>query len=96
LLLQKDSDIDDAGAHIKKLGMGVSAYSLCNDFVKSDSAERDVQVEYVKKGIDIANTLNSSYLRAFSGEEKEYHLILQAGGLWSALLHALNMLKRRK
>lgn len=65
-----DVDIDNAIELLKKYGMKVSAYSIGNDFVQNDQAEREKQIGMVNKGTDTACRLNTKNLRIFSGSAK--------------------------
>jgi sugar phosphate isomerase/epimerase len=63
--------IDDAVSLLEDLDMKVGAYSVGNDFVQKDKALRELEVDKVKFGIDIACRLNTKCLRVFSGNAKE-------------------------
>lgn len=56
--------------YIASLDMKISAYSIANDFVQEEE-ERVLQIENVKKGIDLAFELGTKTLRVFSGDVKE-------------------------
>lgn len=66
-----DSSLDCCINLLRKYDMGVSAYSIGNDFVQADAQERENQIRLVKNGIDTACRLNARYLRIFSGSEKK-------------------------
>ncbi|MEG6613375.1 sugar phosphate isomerase/epimerase family protein [Pseudoclostridium thermosuccinogenes] len=69
--LKKDEDIQKAKELLGELGMKVSAYSIGNDFVQPDEEARRKEIEAVKKGVDVACSLNTKLLRVFSGSPKE-------------------------
>ncbi|MGC8545603.1 sugar phosphate isomerase/epimerase family protein [Athalassotoga sp.] len=64
-------EIKEVKANLKERKMEVSSYSINNDFVQSQKADREKQVNYIKESIDIACDLGAKYIRVFSGEEKE-------------------------
>lgn len=66
-----DGSIDECIDLLKKYDMEVSAYSIGNDFVQEDAAERKAQIDMVKHGVDIACRLNAKFLRIFSGSQKK-------------------------
>jgi sugar phosphate isomerase/epimerase len=67
----KEEDIDRINQLLKKLNIGVSSYSIGNDFVLADSKERQEQVEYMKKSMDTALKLGAGFMRVFSGDKKD-------------------------
>ncbi|MDI6618918.1 MAG: hypothetical protein QME45_09640 [Clostridiales bacterium] len=52
--LNGEDDIKKINGLLKSLGMAVSAYSISNDFVLSDSRERKEQIEYMKQSMNIS------------------------------------------
>ncbi|SHO43060.1 sugar phosphate isomerase/epimerase family protein [Anaerocolumna xylanovorans] len=69
--IKGESDIREITELLARLDMEVSAYSIGNDFVLPDSGERNKQVEYLKKSMDLTRKLGSSRMRVFGGSEKE-------------------------
>jgi sugar phosphate isomerase/epimerase len=69
--LSGERDIKEVKELLKELDMEVSAYSISNDFVLSDSGERRSQVEYMKKSMDTALELGTRIMRVFSGNKKD-------------------------
>ena len=68
--LSSTEDIKKVNLLIKELNMGVSSYSISNDFVQTTEIARKAQVELMKSKIDLALLLNTKVLRVFSGEAK--------------------------
>ncbi|SHL70199.1 Sugar phosphate isomerase/epimerase [Anaerocolumna jejuensis DSM 15929] len=69
--LSGERDIKEVKELLKELDMKVSAYSISNDFVLSDSSDRRSQVEYMKKSMDTALELGTGIMRVFSGNNKD-------------------------
>lgn len=69
--LDAENDIEKVKKLLDKLCMGVSAYSISNDFVHVDKEERIKQIHYVKESMDTALKLGTRLLRVFSGDKKE-------------------------
>ncbi len=63
-------EIREVKANLKERNMEVSSYSINNNFVQSQKADREKQMRYIKDSIDIACDLGAKYIRVFSGEEK--------------------------
>jgi len=55
---------------LKEYGMPVACYITSNDFAKLSKAERDSEVEKVKKAVDDAVFMESTKLRIFAGDYK--------------------------
>lgn len=56
---------------LKEKDLKVSAYDITNNFVKESQEERILELERVRKSVDIAKKLNTNIVRIFSGDVKE-------------------------
>lgn len=63
-----DKEVAEAKKLVDSMGLVVSAYDVGNNFVKEDPAERQVQIDDVKKGVDIALALGAPTVRVFCGD----------------------------
>ncbi|MCL4514954.1 MAG: sugar phosphate isomerase/epimerase [Firmicutes bacterium] len=54
-----------------KYRLAPAAYAVGNDFVDPDPAKRAAQLDYVRRGVDVAKQLGAPVLRVFSGNAKE-------------------------
>ncbi|MFW6311829.1 MAG: sugar phosphate isomerase/epimerase family protein [Nanoarchaeota archaeon] len=70
LYLEKNN-IDDINSLLKNYNMGVSSFSVTNDFVDPNKEKRKIEVEKLKESIDVANFLKAKYVRVFSGNKKD-------------------------
>ncbi|MEH7386939.1 sugar phosphate isomerase/epimerase family protein [Bacillus sp. JJ1521] len=59
----------------------VSAYDISNNFVKPSKEERNIEIQKVYKGIDIAQSLNTNVVRVFSGDLSE-NISFEQGKSW--------------
>ncbi|MEH7234954.1 sugar phosphate isomerase/epimerase family protein [Bacillus sp. JJ1562] len=59
----------------------VSAYDLSNNFVKTSQEERNIEIQKVNKGIDVAKKLNTNVIRIFSGDLAE-NVSFEQGKSW--------------
>lgn len=71
LFFESDSEVEKVRDYIRKYGMGISAYSVVNDFVQPEESARKEQIDSVKCGIDRACTLGTGIVRIFSGNFRE-------------------------
>jgi sugar phosphate isomerase/epimerase len=60
--------------HIKRkafsLGLGISGTGVRNDFTIADKAKRDLELDHVKKWIEVAGKIGAPVLRVFAGNQK--------------------------
>lgn len=66
---QDEDQPKEIKAYLDEIKMPVAAYSIANDFVTEE--ERELEIEKVKKGVDMALFLDTNLLRVFSGDVKE-------------------------
>lgn len=64
-------DVDAAMGILKQRGIRPAVWSICNDFVQSDHAELQKQIEYVCAAIDLAEKYEIPLMRVFSGDTKD-------------------------
>ncbi|MCH1626478.1 sugar phosphate isomerase/epimerase family protein [Ferdinandcohnia quinoae] len=64
----KEKELEEVVAAVKKHKLKVSAYDVSNNFVKESSEERDIEVEKVKDGIRVAKQLGTNIVRVFCGD----------------------------
>jgi sugar phosphate isomerase/epimerase len=67
--------------HIADAGLTLAVYSIGNDFFQPDREAWHKQLADLKTGVDVANQLETSTLRVFSGNAKEGYT-LQDGLDW--------------
>src|ERR1700722_19017366 len=54
-------------AALESTGLPVGVYSVSNNFVKADPAEREAQVDVIRRGVDSANEFGAKVVRVFAG-----------------------------
>lgn len=64
----KDKEIEEVVAALKRHQLVVSAYDVTNNFVKVTEEEREQEIEKVKNGIQIANQFGTNIVRVFCGD----------------------------
>ena len=79
---------------LESTGIRVGVYSVSNDFVSSNPADRSLALDKIKVGVDSANHFGAKVVRVFAGNAKEdisfdqaFHWIvegLQAGAEYAA------------
>src|SRR5665213_1286126 len=65
------TDMPAVEAALAKTGLPVGVYSIGNDLVNADPAERAKQVASIKTGVDMAVHFGAKVVRVFSGNTKE-------------------------
>ncbi|HEY5563178.1 MAG TPA: sugar phosphate isomerase/epimerase family protein [Clostridiaceae bacterium] len=68
---KNETEIDETIKILKEKGIGVSAYSIANDFVLDDDSKLQEQIDYVNSQVVIAKRLNTNIMRVFSGYDKQ-------------------------
>lgn len=63
-------------------GLQVACYSVGNNFVDPDPAKRNIQVEIVKTGVDMAIKLNAKVVRVFSGDLSAPNISFDTAKAW--------------
>ena len=63
--------LDDCLDILKARGLSPAVWSICNDFVQTDEAQRQHQMHYMIEQIDIARKIGAPVMRVFSGDVKE-------------------------
>lgn len=58
-------------AALEETGLSVGVYSVSNNLVKVDAAERADQVNVIRKGVDSAVEFGAKVVRVFAGNENE-------------------------
>lgn len=66
----KEKELPKVKETLAKYGLEVSAYAVSNNFVKETKEERDLEVDKIKVGVDMAIEFNSKIVRVFSGDLK--------------------------
>lgn len=56
---------------LEKYCLVPAAYAVGNDFVNADPAKRAEQLDYVRRGVDVAKQIGAPVLRVFSGNAKK-------------------------
>ncbi len=63
-----DKELPQVIALTQELGLEVYSYSIGNNFVSSDPAQRQSQVDKIREAVEIAKKLNAKVIRVFSGD----------------------------
>ncbi|MCX7796478.1 MAG: sugar phosphate isomerase/epimerase [bacterium] len=66
----KEKELPKVKETLTKYNLEVSAYAVSNNFVKETKAERDLEIDKIKVGVDMAIEFNSKIVRVFSGDLK--------------------------
>ena len=66
----KEKELPKVKDALAKYNLEVSAYAISNNFVKETKEERNLEVEKIKVGVDMAIEFNSRIVRVFSGDLK--------------------------
>lgn len=69
-------------AALTETGLPVGVYSISNNFVKTDPAERAAQLDVVKKGVDSANEYGAKVVRVFAGDVHTDGITFEDGLQW--------------
>ena len=68
LFRDKAAELPGVEAALKETGLAVGVYSVSNNFVKADSAERREALDKIKVGVDMANHFGAKTVRVFAGD----------------------------
>jgi sugar phosphate isomerase/epimerase len=66
-----DAEFPTVEAALKASTLPVGVYSVSNDFVNADEAERAAHVKRITDGVDVALRLEAGVVRVFAGNTKE-------------------------
>lgn len=66
----KENELPKVKEALEKYDLEVSAYAVSNNFVKETKEERNLEVDKIKVGVDMAIEFNSRIVRVFSGDLK--------------------------
>jgi sugar phosphate isomerase/epimerase len=64
----KAAEMPAVEAALKETGLAVGVYSVSNNFVKTDPAERSKEVDKIKVGVDMALHYGAKTVRVFAGD----------------------------
>lgn len=63
-----EQELPQAIARKDELGLEIYSYSIGNNFVSSDPAQRQLEVEKIAKAVEVATKLDAKVIRVFSGD----------------------------
>jgi len=69
-------------AALAETGLPVGVYSISNNFIKTDAAERVAQLDIIKKGVDSANEYGAKVVRVFGGDVHEAGITFESALQW--------------
>lgn len=76
----REAELPKVRRQVADAGLALAVYSIGNDFFQPDRSQWEAQLADLKTGVDVANQLETSVLRVFSGNARPDYTFEQGFG----------------